>query len=149
MNVIDAAYKSVHDYPGGSESLGPRLGMSPAILRNKVNPNNDKHHLTLAEADHLMAVTGDHGILQALAAGHGYALVRADHGDVDGSLVHSVLAFLAASGKMSGSLQDVVAKGQVTRNASREIQALGADVQAALIRLMSQAISTGSKRESH
>ncbi|WP_341772648.1 phage regulatory CII family protein, partial [Burkholderia pseudomallei] len=48
MNIIDAAYAVVHDYPGGSESLAPRLGMSAAVLRNKVNPNNATHHLGLA-----------------------------------------------------------------------------------------------------
>ena len=48
MNVVDAAYLAVHTYPGGSESLGPRIGMSPAVLRNKVNPNCSTHHLSLA-----------------------------------------------------------------------------------------------------
>jgi hypothetical protein len=59
MNSIDAAYSTVHDYPGGSESLGPRVGISPAVLRNKVNPNNDTHHLTFAEARRIADMTGD------------------------------------------------------------------------------------------
>ena len=71
MNVTDAADATVHDYPGGSESLAPRMGMSAAVLRNKVNPGNDRNHLSLSEADRLMRVTGDHRILQALADQHG------------------------------------------------------------------------------
>lgn len=68
MNIIDAAHKTVHAYPGGSESLAPRIAMSAAVLRNKVNPNNSTHHLTLVEASEVMGVTGDYRILHALAA---------------------------------------------------------------------------------
>ena len=70
MNVTDAAHKTAHAYPGGCDALGDRMEMRPGVLRNKVNPNNDKHHLTLAEADEMMGLTGDHRILQALAAEH-------------------------------------------------------------------------------
>lgn len=53
MNVTDAAYDTVHQYPGGSEALAPRLGMSAAVLRGKVNPNTDRNLLSLQEADAL------------------------------------------------------------------------------------------------
>jgi hypothetical protein len=53
MNITDAAHKTVKDYPGGSEALAVRIGMSAAVLRNKVNPNNTTHHLTLAEASEI------------------------------------------------------------------------------------------------
>ncbi|VVE90421.1 phage regulatory CII family protein [Pandoraea bronchicola] len=76
MNITDAAHALVHDYPGGSESLAPRLGMSAAVLRNKVNPNNDTHHLTLNEAVKATDVTDDDRILQAWAEQRGYALVK-------------------------------------------------------------------------
>lgn len=51
MNVKDATHATVHDYPGGAESLAPRMGIkSPQVLRNKVNPTTDTHHLRLDEA---------------------------------------------------------------------------------------------------
>lgn len=58
MNVTDAAYDTVHQHPGGSEALAPRLGISAAVLRGKVNPNSDRNLLSLQEADALMARTG-------------------------------------------------------------------------------------------
>jgi len=71
MNITDAAYNTVHDHPGGASALAPRMGIkSPAVLNSKVNPNTDTHHLTLAEASKLMALTGDFRILQALSAEH-------------------------------------------------------------------------------
>lgn len=36
MNILDAAYHVVHDYPGGAESLGPRIGKSPTTLSHEV-----------------------------------------------------------------------------------------------------------------
>ncbi|MEK6291080.1 MAG: phage regulatory CII family protein [Paraburkholderia tropica] len=76
MNITDAAYAVAHDYPGGTESLAPRLGMSGALLRNKVNQNNTTHHLTLAEAVRMSQITGDVRIAEAIANELGYALVE-------------------------------------------------------------------------
>lgn len=84
MNVSDAAYNTVHDYPGGASSLAPRFGtksggvMSPSVLNSKVDPKKDSHHLSLAEASKLMALTGDHRILHALAIEHGFVCVAVD-----------------------------------------------------------------------
>lgn len=105
MNIADAAHKTVHAYPGGSESLAPRIGMSAAVLRNKVNPNNTTHHLTLAEASEVMGVTGNDSILHALAAQHGYTLCQTE-APQSGTLIGSLLA---ASG-VKGDLAEVIAK---------------------------------------
>ena len=76
MNISDAAYAVAHDYPGGCESLAPRMGMSANILRNKVNPNNTTHHLALAEAVRMSQITGDSRIAQAIAHELGFVLVE-------------------------------------------------------------------------
>lgn len=102
MNVADAAYAVVHGYPGGSESLAPRLGMSAAILRNKVNPNNCTHHLTLAEADRLTGITGDLRIAHALAGAHGAVLMPM--GDAADATDMAVLEVIAALWSRSGAL---------------------------------------------
>src|SRR5690606_4424393 len=78
MNVIDAAYSTVHDYPGGAEALAARMGKSAAVLRSKVNPNTSTHHLTLAEADEILGKTRDLRMLHALAANHGCVVLPAD-----------------------------------------------------------------------
>lgn len=121
MNILDAAHKTVHDYPGGSVSLAPRLGMSAAVLRNKVNPNNATHHLTLAEADELMGVSGDHRILHALAAEHGYAL---QSGDVpnSGSLIQGMLSASAGQGDLAHVVSEALADGRITPNEVSEIE---------------------------
>lgn len=75
MNITDAAYAVAHDYPGGTESLAPRLSMVPAVLRNKVNQNNTTHHLTLSEAVRMSDITNDLRILEAWAREAGKVLI--------------------------------------------------------------------------
>ncbi|AIC87726.1 gp65 [Burkholderia pseudomallei] len=76
MNILDTAHAVAHNYPGGCESLAPRLGVSAAVLRSKVNPNTDTHKLTLHEAVRIGEVTDNDAILEAWASERGYALVK-------------------------------------------------------------------------
>lgn len=132
MNIIDAAHKTVRDYPGGSESLAPRIGMSAAVLRNKVNPNNTTHHLTLAEADDIMAVSADFRILHALAGQHGFVLHRLDSPD-SGSLVEALLMAAAGQGDLARIVAEAIADGRITPNEASSIGQACALIQAALV----------------
>jgi hypothetical protein len=78
MSLQDAFYRTVHDYPGAAASLAPRMNMSAQVLRNKANPNNLCNIPSLADADSVMALTGDHRILHALALNHGHVCYRVD-----------------------------------------------------------------------
>lgn len=136
MNVQDAAYATVHGYPGGSESLAPRLGMSPAVLRGKVNPNNDRNILSLAEADAMMGVSGDHRILHALAAEHGYTLQPVE-GEADpvSCLMGAVLATSAAKGDLSDVLSRALEDQVITPNEMAEIHKACAVLQARVVEI--------------
>lgn len=138
MNLIDAAHKTVHDYPGGSQSLGPRIDMSPAVLRNKVNPNNDTHHLSLTEANEIMSVTGDHRILHALSAEHGYVLQRADTQPDVGGLLQCVLVANAAEGEFDRVLQEALSDDLITPNELKAINEAGIRQQATLMMLLTK-----------
>ncbi len=138
MNVSDAAHATVHDYPGGSESLGPRVGIGAAVLRSKVNSHTTTHHLTLAEADRIMGVTGDHRMLAALAASHGYVLQRAAQGEGDGVLA-AHLAMSAAKGDLASVLQDALRDGRITPIEAASIANAGAAAQSAIVHLVATA----------
>jgi len=134
MNVADAAHATVRAYPGGSESLAPRLGMSAAVLRGKVNPNNDRNILSLADADAIMGVTGDHRILHALAAEHGYTLQRID-APAAGNMIGAVLAAAAAKGDLAEIISEALADNRVTPNEAADIARACAAVQAAIVQV--------------
>lgn len=78
MTPQDAFHATCHAYPGGCESLAPRMGMSSAVLRNKARPLCHTNHPTLDDADHVMSLTGDFRVLHALAAAHGHVCVPVD-----------------------------------------------------------------------
>jgi hypothetical protein len=136
MNVIDAADNTVHDYPGGSESLAPRLGMSAAVLRNKVNPNNDRNHLSLSEADQMMAKTGDHRILHALAAQHGYVLHKIDTAQANESVLGVMLSNSAKHGAFFQTLQHALADGLITENEMADLSKGGTAAMESMVVLM-------------
>lgn len=121
MNVIDAAHRTIHDYPGGSESLGVRVGISPAVLRSKVNPNTSTHHLTLAEADRIMGVTGDFQILHSLAANHGFVLSLVSR-EPTCPILAAILQAQAAHGELSGVIEVAMRDGRISANEKADIE---------------------------
>ena len=116
MNVKDAAYAVAHDYAGGTESLAPRLGMSAAILRNKVNPNNTTHHLTLAEAQRMMTLTGDCRILDAQAQELRKVCIDVPdfNGVADIELLDAYTAMVADEGRFASDFRGALRDGKIT-----------------------------------
>lgn len=124
MNITDAAYNTVRDYPGGSTALAPRMGIkSPAVLNSKINPNTETHHLTLAEASKLMALTGDFRILQALAAEH--EKVTIDLPEIpecrDMALTDKVLCVGMRGGDVMSTFREIMADGRITSAEVRDM----------------------------
>ncbi|BAO88946.1 phage regulatory CII family protein [Caballeronia cordobensis] len=76
MNILDTLHAVAHDYKGGCESLAPRIGMSAAVLRSKVNPNTETHKASLMEVVNITEMADDDRVLEAWARERGYALVK-------------------------------------------------------------------------
>lgn len=74
MNLRDAAYHVVHDYPGGASSLAPRLGKSATYLSSEV-AGTGTAKLGLLDAETITHLTGDLRILAAFAGNAGQMLV--------------------------------------------------------------------------
>lgn len=138
MDAMDAAYHVVHDYPGGSVSLGPRVGISPAVLRSKVNRRCKTHRLGLDEAVRITELTGDVRIVQAFGAQQGFGLVRLDDEATtpSGSMLTTVLARDSAAGDLSSTLHAALSDGVVTQRECEQIEQAGLAVQAALVALL-------------
>lgn len=145
MNVTDAAYDTVHQHAGGSVALAPRMGMSDATLRGKVNPNNDRNLLSLQEADTLMARTGDFRILHALCAEHGFVAQRVE-APQSGSLIGSLLTAAAAKGGLAELISNAMADSRISPNEADAISRACAQVMAAIVQV-SQHAEAAAKAE--
>lgn len=130
MDVMDAAYDTVHDYAGGSESLAPRVDMNARVLRNKVDPKCETHHLSLNEARRIMARTRDHRMLYALNDELGYLppIPRIPFDEVsDLALLESFTKLMAKVGEFSGVFHTSIADNRITQ---AEIDVLTIDLRA-------------------
>ena len=131
MNLSDAAYHTVHDYPGGCESLAPRLKtlegkpMSPAVLRGKVNPNSHTNVLSLREGDNIMALAGDYRILHALAANHCHVCIKvdADTPASDLAVLELVTQVWSANGNVGVAVDATLADGRVEHSELERVRA--------------------------
>lgn len=66
MNLLDAAYHVVHDYPGGPDSLAPRMNKSATTLCHEVTATGTAK-LGVLTAETVTQLSGDLRILQAFA----------------------------------------------------------------------------------
>lgn len=74
MSLRDAAFNTVHDYPGGAVSLAPRVGKTPSSLSHEVTATGTAK-LGLLDAEKIVILTGDLRILEAFATDCGQMLV--------------------------------------------------------------------------
>lgn len=74
MNELDAAYNLVHDYPGGAESLAPRIGKNATTLCHEV-AGVGTAKLGMLTARKLSVASGDMRILEAFAGQCGFMLL--------------------------------------------------------------------------
>lgn len=124
MNIIDAAYHTVHDYPGGATALAPRLGIkSPAVLNSKVNPNTDTHHLSLLEATKMMVITNDYRILQSMNGQLGKVAIDLPQIPEcrDTALTDLVLSFGMGGGDVYTLFKEMMADGRITRGEALDL----------------------------
>lgn len=124
MNVQDAFYATVHDHPGGCESLAPRLKTSAAVLRNKANPNNPANIPSLRDADQVMGLSGDYRILHALAANHGHVCIRTDVETPasDLAVLELVTHVWRSNGDVGAAVDAALADGRVERSELIEVR---------------------------
>lgn len=151
MNVQDAAYHTVHDYPGGAPALALRLGMSGAVLQNKVNASQQHHKVTLDESVRMQEMTGDHRILHAMAQHLGYVCVRAGefNGVSDEALLETFTALVAELGDLSRAFNDAIADGAITRKEEARIKQEFYEMQQAgaeLVNRIAQLVDDEKKR---
>ena len=98
QDILDVAYQTAHSYQGGVSALAVRMGVVPGTLLNKVNPNNNSHHLTLREAVEMMEFSDNPALLQAMAARLGYTVIPAVPDQSDGDPVQAMAELGMAQG---------------------------------------------------
>ena len=119
MNILDAFYHTVHDYPGGSASLAPRMGVSPSVLNNKADPRKDHNKPLLMDAQKIMSLTGDTRILDALAASQGGVFIKLDSEDSpagDMAILEMVTQVWKTNGQIGAEIAQAFEDGKIEKH---------------------------------
>lgn len=147
--ILDAAYHVVHDYPGGSRSLAPRLNKASTTLSHEVTATGSAK-LGLLDAVKITAFSGDMRILHAWAIEAGQMLVPLPEGVSESD---ECLAKVAAAAKEFSDLVQAaatsLADGRVSDNELDRIKIEAGELFAAvhgLIRSMSERNEAGKPR---
>lgn len=133
MDVMTAAYHLVHDYPGGPESLAPRLDKSPSTLGHECKPGYPGAKLGLVTAVRMSVLAQDRRILNAFAAEMGCVVVPTSAPALPD------LQALMALGALASAFAEVVqeataamADGRVSDNELHRLEREGGDLLVAL-----------------
>lgn len=141
MNVDDAAYAVVHDYPGGADALAARMSKSAAVLRSKVKQTCDTHHLTLREAVTISVLSCDVRIFKAAATELDHVLLPLPSPDDQAASDMAVLELMASvwagQGDLGSAIHSALSDGKVTQQELAKVRAVASAAQtriAALVR---------------
>lgn len=121
MNVIDAAHRIAHEYPGGAEALAPRMGIGAAVFRSKLNPHTETHHLTLRESVRLQQLAQRYDVLHAMADELGHIAIPLPSVP-DGEMAHALARTCAEFGEYLGRIDQALTDGAVTPNELKHLE---------------------------
>ena len=119
LSVEDAAYHTVHGYPGGVAALAVRMGVSANTLSHKANPNADTHYLRPDELVAIQALSGNYAVLHAMAHALGHVCTPAVPDQADGDPVEAFMLQQRAQGEYSAAVADALLTPQPTPTAVR------------------------------
>lgn len=123
LSVRDAAFHTVHDYPGGAMALAVRLGVNGMTLSHQVNPNNlGRFSLSIEKATDIQALAQDYRILHSMARELGHVAIKVDQAEEENVMANIADTVREFSGYLT-SVTDAVADSRVTDNELREIDA--------------------------
>ena len=122
MNILDAAHRIGHEYPGGAVALAHRMGIGPVVFNSKLNPNTVTHHLGLAEAQRMQLLTGRIDILSAMADELGYVIVKIPDCAHDVDIAKATRKAVVEFGEWMNQIDRSLDDGQVSQNELKAIE---------------------------
>lgn len=130
MSVMDAAYQTAKNYPGGAGRLAERMGLNPTTFRHQVSPSNKDNKLGLEDAVDMQAMSGDKRITQAMCAALGGVFIEVDSNE-SGSSLKDVSKMISEFSESINEMQKASADGVVTPNEMAKCEKEAADLLAA------------------
>jgi len=150
MSAFDnAAFNTVHDFPGGAKALAEVLGVSAGVLRHRANPNDAANQFSVRDVIRIMLASQDFRMLHGMATDLGKACVLVDVPDLSASaLAGAMNAAVQEFAQFLSVVTEATADNSVTPNELKRIdRELGELIQQAnILRAVCAALGPGRKR---
>ena len=135
--VTDAAFQLVRAYPGGANSLAPRMGKNATSLSHEVRGTGTAK-FGLEDAVNATMLTGDLRILNAFAAECECLVLRMPEALAsDSNAMHRVATLAREFGDVVGTVSEAAADGAISANELARVRREWADLMSAGQALMS------------
>lgn len=119
MTIKHLAYRVAHDFSGSVAGLAALMDRGQQVLSNKLNPNNETHHLTISELEMLADFTNTNlAFAEFFAAKAGAVVVDLPADDVivgDMSLLEAFVQSSIAAGDFAQEFQTAMADSRITQ----------------------------------
>ena len=145
-SVLDAAYLTAHNQPGGIPALAARMGVNATVLSHKLNPNNTTHHLTVRDLVTVMHMTGSTSPLHALCMEFGHMALPIPSVTGDDATAEALMATCKEFADFLQSTTEAIKDKKVTKLELRDIRKELGEMIAAAGKLEAIAASMEPKR---
>ena len=116
-----ACYLAVHDSDDGLPVIAFKMEKKPDTLRKKLDSRQATHHLTLAEAMHILRLTNDARILDAICTQAGVIWVDQEalpHAPADMDILKSGTELMATAVQVLTDLEKALEDGAISQDES-------------------------------
>lgn len=120
-SVHDAAYLTAHNQPGGIPALAARLNVNATVLSHKLNPNNNTHHLSVADLMNIMTLTNDHSAMHAMCLELGYLAIPMQSCSIE-TTTQAVTGTVKEFAQFLQTVTKALADNKVTKNELRRVR---------------------------
>lgn len=120
------------------ETAGAGAGIKPQVLRNKLNPEQERHHLRVDELISLTHTTGNTTLVEGVMLELGLVAVRMPRAERQGDLLDSTLAIQARAGELAAEAIHLRQGGRVTDRVRGRVAQLTSSLQAESARVFIQ-----------
>lgn len=125
LDPLMACYHAAHGYRGGLSVVAHMMGANYNTLQKKLNPTQDFHVLTATEMVHIMKITGDRRVIDALCASADGVFIAHDDvpevaGDMD--LLDAFSGLIASASSVQAHVTRALGDGQITNNEMSQLE---------------------------
>ncbi|WP_135276930.1 phage regulatory CII family protein [Methylotenera oryzisoli] len=135
MTIKHLAYRVGHEFPGSVAGLASLMARGDVVLRNKLNPNSETHHLNIEEFEMMLDFANrNQDAAEYFAAKAGGVFMKVpDVPESDLGLLDLFMGTTKELGDVASAFQSAYADGNYT---NKEYDALSVEVDEVIARLL-------------